>query len=193
MTDRPASSDQTALYEDVLATLRLAILTARQLHHPEHAPAEWLAALIASLEGLGWDAEAHDYAEYVYTPEPGVWTDIFNGRKPAPQPPNTRFKTLVRHVIENRSDGSKPLPRSVADGNLSAHFVSEVNMATPVPRLRLVQLAGTPDPKAPKTRLPVARTCWEAAFDSQRFDKQREKVSAAFSDLEQSILGPDEP
>lgn len=193
MADQPTPPAQNALYEDVLATLRLAALTARRQHHPEHAPREWLAALIACLHGLGWDPQAHEYTEYVYTPEPGVWTDIFKGRKPAPQPPNTRFKTLVRHVIDNRSEGSRPLPRSVADDNLSAHFVSEVNMATHEPRLRLVQLVGTPDPKAPKTRLPVARTCWEAAFDSQRFDKHREKVSAAFNDLEQSILGPDGP
>lgn len=193
MTERLPLPAQTALYEDVLATLRLATLTARRHHHPERAPRAWLAALIASLEALGWDAEAHDSAEYVYTPEPGLWTDIFKGRKPAPQPPNTRFKTLVRHVIDNRSDGSRPLPRSVADDNLSAHFVSEVNMGTLEPRLRLVQLAGMPDPQAPKTRLPVARTCWEAAFDRYRFDKQREKVDAAFLDLEQSILGPDGP
>lgn len=191
MTEQRPQPAGAALYEDVLATLRLAILTARQHHHPEYAPREWLAALVASLEGLGWNPVAHDYAEYVYTPEPWVWTDIFLGRTPAAQPPNTRFRTLVRQVIENRADGTRPLPRSVADDNLSAHFVSEINMTAPgSPRLRLVQIAGTPDPQAPKSRLPVGRTCWEAIFDSQRFGEQREKVDAAFLALEQSLFSP---
>jgi len=56
------------------------------------------------------------------------------------------------------------------------------------PRLRLVQLAGTPDPQAPKTRLPVAKTCWEGTFDSQRFEAQRKHVDAEFRRFEQSVL-----
>ncbi|WP_263261243.1 hypothetical protein [Pseudomonas sp. RIT-PI-S] len=177
-----------SFYEDMLGTLRVAALFAHRHHHPEKAPLPWLAAFIARLQAFGWVTLEHRQTQHLYTPAQSVWINVFSGQLPLAQPPNTRFKTLVRHVIDARSDGRRPLPRSAGDDNGSTHLLTELRIpdAGP-PTLRLVQLAGAPDPQAPKTRLPVARTCWEATLHTGRFEEQRAQLMQELLDHEQAI------
>jgi len=172
MTD--PTSAATALYEDLLATVRLSSLYARRQHDPETSSKAWLDTFIQRLHTLGWNQVDRQQTQQVYTPASGLWLDIFKGNTPPKQPPNTRFKTIVRQVITTRSDGSAPLPPSASDSNMATYLLVRLNLPEfHAPRLRVIQLRGTPDPEAPKTRLPIERTCWEADFDAERFEAQR--------------------
>jgi hypothetical protein len=174
-----SSPPDGSLYEDLLATLRVAAMLARHQHHPEQSPQAWLEMFIRCMQRFGWDTADQYRTEHLYTPAPGLWVDALNGQLPPAQAPNTRFRTLVRHVISTKADGSKPLPPSVSDGDNFAHLRTELQLPTSGrPRFRLVQLAGTPDPKAPKTRLPLAKTHWEATFNHERFEAQRARFEA---------------
>lgn len=186
MTD-PASAT-TALCEDLLATVRLSSLHARRLYDPETSPKAWLDTFIQRLHALGWSQVNRQQTQQVYTPASGVWLDIFNGSTPPKQPPNTRFKTIVRHVIATHSDGSAPLPYNASDSNMATYLLVRLSLPEGhVPRLRVIQLRGTPDPEAPKTRLPIERTCWEADFEAERFEAQRSAVATEMKAYETDI------
>lgn len=176
-------------HEDALATLRLATLLATSAQHPEKAPLPWLEALIAHLQALGWDRAFQARANQIYTPTPDIWKAVFLGELPRRQPANTRFKTIVSHVIHTRSDGTRPLPPSVSDTNAATHLQTQMHLLTDAPaRLRLIQMAGAPDPQAPKTRLPVARTCWEGIWNPARFEIQRAHIERSLQAFESAAI-----
>ncbi|WP_426151409.1 hypothetical protein [Pseudomonas sp. DC3000-4b1] len=177
------------LYEDALATLRLATLLATSAHHPEKAAPGWLEALIQQLQLFGWDPASREQLNVVYTPTADIWKAVFLGQMPDRQRLNTRFKSLVGHVIRTRSDGTQPLPPSVSDTNIATHLQARIQLPTDAPaRLRLVQTSGSPDPQAPKTRLPVARTRWEGIWNPGRFETQRPYIEHRLQAFEQAAL-----
>lgn len=156
-------------YETTLACIRVSTIAASAKHSREAEPLPWLVAFIASMQALGWVTLAHVREQHLFTPGLGLAPAIYDGRIPEPQPPNTRFKTVVRHVIKHKADGTQPLPPSAQDNTHTTHLVIAL-AAQPagLPRVHAVHMAGSPDPEAPKTRLPLALSRWEAEFDPRQ-------------------------
>ncbi|MHC6223544.1 hypothetical protein ACYU03_01935 [Pseudomonas sp. X10] len=185
MMIRQNSQVHTDLLEDIHQCLRLAQLVAQSQYDNERQAKEWFANFLETLVGLDFNLFEHTKRTIPYTYSQDVLNDVFEGWLPAPQAPNTRFRSITREVINQLSSEDKLYRRSGTSSHLSIELDSD-DGETFVAILFHVFCTKAPD--ISKTRLNLEFDHLGAMFDSTAFEAQRAMVQSRLQQFAEPYL-----